>query len=141
MITEEQKEQIRTYFNSNAHIIEYEVFGEYPKNVQSIEELNNTLENNNLMYIRLYEITPYNNINELLEDSKIHGPYVIGINNHIYSLITTIKPPLIDGPDARIELGGHRHDTLSYKELSRLYTWQDGSVCGRLKLDFNIFND
>lgn len=82
---------------------------------------------------------PYETIQELLEDSKIHGPYVVGRNNHIYTLVTSIMPPLTDGFDpqnayslpARVELGGHRHNTLSYKGLLKLYTWQDGHPCGK----------
>lgn len=78
---------------------------------------------------------PYENVEQLLEDSKIHGPYVIGLNNHIYNLITSIIPINADGSDVRIELSGHRHNSNSYEELLRFYTWQDGSPCGKLTED------
>lgn len=137
MITEEQKKQIRNYFNSNTHIIEYEVFGEHPNNVQSIEELNNILENKNLRCIRCYEITPYNNINELLEDSKNHGPYVIKHNGHIYYLITSIY--IISETCNGLVLDGQHNSRITTKELSKGYKWQDGNACGKLKLDFVFF--
>lgn len=74
---------------------------------------------------------PYETIQELLEAAKIHGPYVVGINNHIYGLITSIAPKSIGGLHIRIELSGHRSNIFTCEGLFRLYTWQDGSPCGK----------
>lgn len=78
-------------------------------------------------------------INELLENSKIHGPYVNIKDTDTYYLITSIYK--ISEDDYRVALEGNHKGNLNLKELLKTCRWQDGSVCGRLKLDFNIFNN
>ena len=75
---------------------------------------------------------PYETIQELLDDSKIHGPYVVGINNHTYYLITFIYPK---GPDndqiLHVMLNSKIYNTTTPEQLMKLYTWQNGSPCGK----------
>ena len=75
---------------------------------------------------------PYETIQELLDDSKIHGPYVIGINNNIYYLITLIYPK---GPDYdqlfSVILNSNQYNPITPEQLTKLYKWQDGSPCGK----------
>ena len=75
---------------------------------------------------------PYETIQEILEAAKIHGPYVVGINNHSYYLITLIYPK---GPDYDqlfyIILNSHKYNPITSEQLMKLYTWQDGSPCGK----------
>ena len=69
---------------------------------------------------------PYETIQELLEDSKKHGPYIKSLYNNTYSLITHIFEE-----EFRIVLNTNYHTNLSFLNLMNYYTWQDGSPCGK----------
>ena len=73
---------------------------------------------------------PYETIQELLEDSKIHGPYVIKNGGHVYSLITSVHK--VSPTCIGVVLGGQHASPVHIKELLENYTWQDGSPCGKL---------
>ena len=68
---------------------------------------------------------PYETIQELLEDSKIHGPYVVGKNAGNYYLITSIYT--LNG----IVLDSGIDYLIDVRELCNNFTWQDGSPCGK----------
>ena len=72
---------------------------------------------------------PYKTIQELLEDSKIHGPYVIKNGGHVYSLITSVHK--VSPTCIGVVLGGQHASPVHIKELLENYTWQDGSPCGK----------
>lgn len=72
---------------------------------------------------------PYKTIQELLEDSKIHGPYVIRHNSDIYKIITSIHK--VNQTCIGVVLGGQHASPVHIKELLENYTWQDGSPCGK----------
>ena len=76
---------------------------------------------------------PYETVQELLEDSKIHGPYVKNTYTNSYVLITKIFPIDIDEieEEFRIILDADQHVSLSSLNLLNYYTWQDGSPCGK----------
>jgi hypothetical protein len=75
---------------------------------------------------------PYEIVQELLEAAKIHGPYVVGINNHIYYLITLIYPKGSDYDQLfYVILNSHRYNPITSEQLMKLYTWQDGHPCGK----------
>ena len=68
---------------------------------------------------------PYETIQELLEDSKKHGPYIIDQRNGNYYLITiiyTINGLVLDS--------GTEYFTDAI-ELCDHFTWQDGSPCSK----------
>lgn len=77
---------------------------------------------------------PYETIQELLEDSKIHGPYVKNPYNGAYYLITHIFPIDIDETEEefRIVLDANHYTNLSPLNLLNYYFWQDGHRCGKL---------
>ena len=63
--------------------------------VSSIKELNAILDNSvNYRYICCHELVPYDDIKDLLNDAKNHGPYVSKYNDYHnskrYYLITSI---------------------------------------------------
>lgn len=73
---------------------------------------------------------PYETVEELLEDSKIHGPYVVRHNGHVHYLITSIHKvgsTCIIG----VVLGGQHSLPVHVKELLEHYIWQDGTPCGK----------
>lgn len=71
---------------------------------------------------------PYETVQELLEDSKIHGPYVTRRDGHFLS-ITSIHP--IPGICIGVVLDGRHNSPLRVEELAEYYTWQDGHPCGK----------
>ena len=75
---------------------------------------------------------PYETIEELLEDSKKHGPYVLSKYNNGYYLATHIYPIYIEDKTAfRIILNSNQYNSLSPLELFENFTWQDDSPCGK----------
>lgn len=72
---------------------------------------------------------PYETAQELFEDSKIHGPYVIKNGGHIYSLITSVHK--VSPTCIGVVLGGIHYAPIHVKDLAQDYTWQDGYPCGK----------
>ena len=72
---------------------------------------------------------PYETIQELLEDSKIHGPYVIRHNGHTHYLITSIHK--VNPTCIGVVLDGQHGSPKLIKELLENYTWQDSHPCGK----------
>lgn len=72
---------------------------------------------------------PYENVKQLLEDIKIHGPYVIRHNGHIHYSITSIHE--VSATCIGVVLDGQHNSPVHIKELANDYTWQDGSPCGK----------
>lgn len=73
---------------------------------------------------------PYKTVEELLEDSKIHGPYVIKNGGHVYSLITSIHK--VSTTCIGVVLDGIHYAPVHVDDLVQYYTWQDGSPCGKV---------
>jgi hypothetical protein len=72
---------------------------------------------------------PYETIQELLEDSKIHGPYIVENGGNVYSSITSIHK--VTPTCIRVVLDGMHNVPIHVKDLVQYYTWQDGSPCGK----------
>lgn len=68
---------------------------------------------------------PYETIQELLDDSKIHGPYVVGKHAGNYYLITSIYTLNEIVLDSGLEY------SIDARDLCNHYTWQDGHPCGK----------
>lgn len=68
---------------------------------------------------------PYETIQELLEDAKIYGPYVVDKRTGNYSLITNIYSLYELVLDSTIET------SINVQTLYNHFTWQDGSPCGK----------
>jgi hypothetical protein len=71
----------------------------------------------------------YTTVEELLEDVKIHGPYVIKNGGHIYSLITSVHK--VSPTCIGVVLDGIHCAPIYVNDLVQYYTWQDGSPCGK----------
>jgi hypothetical protein len=69
---------------------------------------------------------PYETIQELLEDAKIHGPYVVDIYTNRYYLITTIYTLCGLVLDFDIE------KPIGPQTLCTYFKWQDGHLCGKI---------
>lgn len=72
---------------------------------------------------------PYETVEELLNDSKIHGPYVIKNGGDVYSLITAIHK--VNPTCIGVVLDGIHYAPIHVKDLVQYYTWQDGHPCGK----------
>ena len=72
---------------------------------------------------------PYENVKQLLEDIKIHGPYVIRHNGDIHYAITSIHK--VTSTCIGVVLDGQHGSPKRVEELLENYTWQDGSPCGK----------
>lgn len=68
---------------------------------------------------------PYETIQELLEDAKIHGPYVVDKRVNNYCLITSIYTLYGLVLDSGIE------NSIDAQTLCNYFTWQDGYPCGK----------
>lgn len=72
---------------------------------------------------------PYETVQELLNDSKIHGPYVIKHDGNIYYLITSIYK--VTPTRIGVVLDGIHNLPIHVKDLAQYYTWQDSHPCGK----------
>lgn len=71
---------------------------------------------------------PYETVQELLEDAKIHGPYVKRSFEHYYLITALYKV----GENAwACVLNGHNKCAFTPQELLTECVWQDGSPCGK----------
>lgn len=136
VISEEKKELLRNHFNEGNVIIEYGLNFLDGKThyVSSIKELNAILDNSvNYRYICCHELVPYDDIKDLLNDAKNHGPYVSKYNDYhnrnTYYLITSIHEV---STCIGVVLDGKHDFPVHVKELLKYYIWQDGERCGKL---------
>jgi hypothetical protein len=129
-LSEEQKELIRSLFKAGTHGVKFDscILGSTCF-VNSLEGLEYAFNNDNLRTIVCYELTPYNNIQELLSASKEHGPYVNIKDTDRYYLITSTYN--VGDSDYRVALEGNHKGNLNFKELLKLCRWQDGTHCGK----------
>ena len=136
VISEEKKDLLRNHFNEGNVIIEYGLNFLDGKThyVSSIKELNAILDNSeNYRYICCHELVPYDDIKDLLNDAKNHGPYVSKYNDYHntnrYYLITSIHEV---STCIGVVLDGKHDFPVHAKELLKYYIWQDGERCGKL---------
>ena len=137
VISEEKKELLRNHFNEGNVIIEYGLNFLDGKThyVSSIKELNAILDNSeNYRYICCHELVPYDDIKDLLNDAKNHGPYVSKYNDYHnrnrYYLITSIHE--VSKTCIGVVLDGRHDSPVHVEDLLKNYIWQDGERCGKL---------
>ena len=134
VISEEKKELLRKHFNEDNVIIEYGLNFLDGKThyVSSITELNAILDNSeNYRYICCHELIPYNDIKDLLNCVKNHGPYVCKkYNGNTYYLITSIHQ--VSKTCIGVVLDGQHNSPVHVEDLLKNYIWQDGERCGKL---------
>lgn len=133
-LSEEQKELIRSLFKSGTHGVKWDslIVGS-TCHVNSLEGLEIAFNDTNLRMIVCYELNPYSSIQELLSESKKHGPYVNIIDTDKYYLMTSIYK--IGEDDCRVALEGNHKGNLNFKELLNTCRWQDGTHCGKQGID------
>ena len=130
-LSEEQKELIRSLFKTGAYGVKWDsliVGNTY--HVNSLEELEQAFNDDDLRMIVCYELSPYSSIRELLSASKNHGPYV-KTSGERYYLITSIYKINDSDNDCRVALEGNHKGNLNFKELLNTCKWQDGTYCGK----------
>lgn len=129
-LSEEQKELIRSLFKAGTHGVKWDSFivGNTCY-VNSLEGLEITFNDMNLRMLVCYELNPYCSIQELLSESKKHGPYVNIKGTDTYYLITSIYK--VNEDDYRVALEGNHKGNLNFKELLKTCRWQDGTQCGK----------
>ena len=137
VISEEKKELLRNHFNEGNVIIEYGLNFLDGKThyVSNIKELNAILDNSvNYRYICCHELVPYDDIKDLLNDAKNHGPYVSKYNDYHnrnrYYLITSIHE--VSKTCIGVVLDGRHDSPVHVEDLLKNYIWQDGERCGKL---------
>lgn len=130
VLSEEQKELICSLFKAGTHGVKWDslIVGN-TCHVNSLEGLEITFNDANLRMLVCYELIPYSSIQELLNKSKKHGPYVNIKGTDKYYLITSIYK--INEDDCRVALEGDHKSNLNFKELLKLCRWQDGTPCGK----------
>ena len=129
-LSEEQKELIRSLFKAGKHGVKWDslIVGN-THYVNYLNELECAFNDDDLRMIVCYELTPYNNIQELLSASKKHGPYVNIKGTDKYYLITSIYK--VSEDDCRVALEGNHKGNLNFKELLKICKWQDETHCGK----------
>lgn len=137
VISEEKKELLIKHFNEGNVIIEYGLNFLDGKThyVSNIKELNCILNNSvNYRYICCHELVPYDDIKDLLNDAKNHGPYVSKYNDYhnsnTYYLITSIHQ--VSKTCMGVVLDGQHDFPVHVEDLLKNYIWQDGERCGKL---------
>lgn len=133
-LSEEQKELIRSLFKKGTYCVKCDghIVG-CTCYISSLEELEQAFNDTNLRTIVCYELSPYNNIQELLSASESHGPYVNVKDIDKYYLITSIYK--VSNDDCRVALDGNHKGNLNFKELLNKCMWQDGTHCGKQGID------
>lgn len=133
-LSEEQKELIRSLFKAGTHGVRWDslIVGN-TCHVKSLEELEQVFNDEDLRMIVCYEISPYDNIQQLLNASKFHGPYVNIKDTDKYYLITSIYK--VSDNDCRVALEGNHKGNLNFKELLKTCMWQDGTQCEKQGID------
>ena len=132
-LSEEQKELIRSLFKKGTYGVKCDghIVGR-TFHVNSLEGLEIAFNDTNLRTIVCYELSPYNNIQQLLSASEMHGPYV-KMSGERYYLITSIYK--VSDDDCRVALEGNHKGNLNFKELLNTCKWQDGTHCGVQGID------
>lgn len=132
-LSEEQKELIRSLFKKGTYGVKCDghIVGS-TCHVNSLEGLEIAFNDPNLRTLVCYELSPYNNIKELLGASEMHGPYV-KMSGERYYLITSIYK--VSEDDCRVALDGNHKGNLNFKELLKTCQWQDGTQCGKQGID------
>lgn len=135
-LSKEEREEIRKYFNEHTGVIEYSCgYGTF-ETVYEKSDLETLFIHDNdeeLTYVSVCELLPYESVKEFLRDSKICGPYIQSIISKDYFLPTHIIDPNVLSviphvyPSIRIKDDHY----VSTDHLLKYYVWEKGTFCGK----------
>lgn len=135
-LSKEEREEIRKYFNEHTGVIEYSCgYGTF-ETVYKKSDLETLFIHDNddeLTYVGVCELLPYESVKEFLRDSKICGPYIQSIISKDYFLPTHIIDPNVLSviphvyPSIRIKDDHY----VSTDHLLKYYVWEKGTFCGK----------
>ena len=93
-LSKEEREEIRKYFYEHTGVIEYSCgYGTF-ETVYDKSDLETLFIHDNddeLTYVGICELLPYESVKEFLRDSKICGPYIQSIISKDYFLPYSVK--------------------------------------------------
>ena len=134
-LSKEERDEIRKYFNEHTGIIEYSCgYGTF-ETVYEKSDLGTLFMHDNddeLTYVGVCELLPYESVKEFLRDSKRCGPYIKNIVSKEYYLPTHIVDANVLSviphvyPSIRI-----KDDYVSTDNLLKHYVWEKGTFCGK----------
>lgn len=133
-LSKEEREEIRKYFNERTGIIEYSRGYGTIETVYEKSDLETLfIDDNELTYVGVCELLPYESVKEFLTDSKRCGPYIKSIISKDYYLPTHIVDTDVLSviphiyPSIRIKDDYY----ISTDNLLKYYIWEKGTFCGK----------
>lgn len=135
-LSKEEREEIRKYFYEHTGVIEYSCgYGTF-ETVYDKSDLETLFIHDNddeLTYVGICELLPYESVKEFLRDSKICGPYIQSIISKDYFLPTHIIDSNV------LSVIPHLYPSIRIKDdyyastdnLLKYYIWEKGTFCGK----------
>ena len=135
-LSKEEREEIRKYFYEHTGVIEYSCgYGTF-ETVYDKSDLETLFIHDNddeLTYVGICELLPYETVKEFLRDSKICGPYIKSTVSKDYYLPTHIVDAdvlsVIPHTCPRIKIKDDYY--VSFDNLIHYYVWEKGTFCGK----------
>lgn len=134
-LSKEERDEIRKYFDEHTGIIEYSCGYGISETVYDKSDLETLFIHDNdddLTYVCVYELLPYESITKFLRDSKRCGPYIKSIVSKDYYLPTHIVDSDVCSvlphiyPCIKIKDDYY----VSFEDLIHYYVWEKGTFCG-----------
>jgi hypothetical protein len=135
-LSKEEREEIRKYFDKHTGIIEYACRYGITETVYEKSDLETLFMHDNddeLVYVGIFELLPYASIKEFLRDSKICGPYIKSMVSKDYYLPTHIVDADVLSVIPHIYPCVKIKDDyyVSFEDLIHYYVWEKGTFCGQ----------
>lgn len=135
-LSKEERDEIRKHFDKRTGIIEYSCRYGITETVYDKSDLETLFmhdNDNELVYVGVYELLHYDSIKEFLRDSKKCGPYIKCIISKEYYLPTHIVDPDV------LSVIPHIYPSIRIKDdyyvstdvLLKSYVWENGTFCGK----------
>lgn len=135
-LSKEERDEIRKYFDEHTGIIEYSCGYGITETVYDKSDLGTLFIHDNddeLTYVGICELLPYESVKEFLIDSKICGPYIKSTVSKDYYLPTHIVDAdvlsVIPHTSPCIKIKDDYY--VSFDNLIHYYVWEKGTFCGK----------
>lgn len=135
-LSKEERDEIRKYFDEHTGIIEYSCGYGITETVYDKSDLGTLFIHDNddeLTYVGICELLPYESVKEFLRDSKICGPYIKSTVSKDYYLPTHIVDAdvlsVIPHTSPCIKIKDDYY--VSFDNLIHYYVWEKGTFCGK----------